>query len=46
MDQMRYMAMHGIVTEIVWPVEVYGFIWGILLASLKNEFTKFFMING
>ncbi|MBR1893095.1 MAG: acyltransferase [Lachnospiraceae bacterium] len=38
----KYLILHGNITDTEWTVEVYGFIWGILLASLKSKFTTFF----
>ena len=37
---MYMLKRNGIIPNTVWATEVYGFIWGILLASCKNDFIK------
>lgn len=31
----------GILNETIWPTEIFGFLWGILLANLATEFQNF-----
>lgn len=42
----RYYLKHiGIVTATIWPTEIYGFLWGILLASIFSRIQNIENIN-
>ena len=36
-----YLTTVGIVTETTWTTECYGFVWGIVLASVSERFVKY-----
>ena len=40
---MYYLKKNGVVTTTIWSTEVFGFAWGIILASLKQPFMTYFI---
>ena len=37
-----FLKRNGIVTTTIWDTECYGFVWGIVLAVIRNDFLKYF----